>query len=85
MGSFFLKKTLGLFLIYLLLISCSGGKAEKSIINVWHQMHYENRKVLREVCDEYEKQNPGVRINLTYRETEELRHHGHYSTIGYIV
>lgn len=45
----------------------------KTDINIWHQMLYENRKVLREVCDDYEKQNPDIRINLIYRETEELR------------
>ena len=82
MGSFFFKKTLGIFLIYLFLISCSGGKAEKSIINVWHQMHYENRKVLREVCDQYEKQNPAIQINLTYRETEELRSNFQSAAMG---
>ena len=36
-------------------------------------MLYENRKVLREVCNIYEQQNPQIKINLTYRETEELR------------
>ena len=45
----------------------------KTTINIWHQMLYENRKVLREVCDKYEKNNPDVKISLTYRETEELR------------
>ncbi len=47
--------------------------SSKFNIDIWHQMLYENRKVLREVCDEYEKDNPHVKINLTYRETEELR------------
>ena len=36
-------------------------------------MLYENRKVLREVCDDYENNNLDIKINLTYRETEELR------------
>ena len=45
----------------------------KTVINIWHQMLYENRKVLRQVCDDYEKKNPNIKINLTYRETEELR------------
>jgi len=45
-------------------------------------MHYENRKVLREVCDEYEKQNPQVKINLTYRETEELRSNYQSAAMG---
>ena len=35
-------------------------------------MLYENRKLLREVCDQYEKIIRN-KINLTYRETEELR------------
>ena len=36
-------------------------------------MLYENRKLLKDVCEEYEKNNPGINIQLTYRETEELR------------
>ena len=28
-----------------------------TVINVWHQMLYENREVLRDVCDRYEKNN----------------------------
>ena len=52
----------------------SGLMADsQSVINIWHQMLYENRKALRDVCDEYEKRNPDIKINLTYRETEELR------------
>ena len=47
--------------------------SSKVDIDIWHQMLYENRKVLREVCDKYEKNNSHVKINLTYRETEELR------------
>ena len=29
----------------------------QSVINIWHQMLYENRKALRDVCDEYETRN----------------------------
>ncbi len=36
-------------------------------------MLYENRKALREVCDKYEESHPEIKIELTYRETEELR------------
>ena len=56
----------------LILFSCIWANAGLTI-NIWHQMLYENRKVLREVCDKYEKNNPNIKINLTYRETEELR------------
>ena len=58
---------------YILLITVFSVLYSKTDINIWHQMLYENRKVLREVCDDYEKQNLDIRINLTYRETEELR------------
>ena len=57
----------------ILLITVFSVLYSKTDINIWHQMLYENRKVLREVCDDYEKQNLDIRINLTYRETEELR------------
>ena len=53
------------FLLALFFMSCSDGDSGKSKINIWHQMHYENRKVLREICDEYEQQNSNLQINLT--------------------
>ena len=59
--------------IFWLFIISSLFSSSISVINIWHQMLYENRKLLREVCDQYEKNNPGIKINLTYRETEELR------------
>ena len=57
----------------ILLAAVFSSIYSKTDINIWHQMLYENRKVLREVCDDYERHNPDIRINLTYRETEELR------------
>ncbi len=45
-------------------------------------MLYENRKALREVCDKYEESHPEIKIDLTYRETEELRSNFQSSTIG---
>ena len=59
--------------IFCLILISSLFSGSISVINIWHQMLYENRKLLREVCDQYEKNNPGIKINLTYRETEELR------------
>ena len=59
-------------LLLIIIFSYSWGNT-KMVINVWHQMLYENRKVLREVCDDYERQYPNIKVNLTYRETEELR------------
>ena len=45
-------------------------------------MLYENRKVLREVCDQYEESHTGIKINLTYRETEELRSNFQAAAMG---
>ena len=59
--------------IFIIISKPTETDKTKTVINIWHQMLYENRKVLREVCDDYEKNNPGIKINLTYRETEELR------------
>lgn len=36
-------------------------------------MIYSYRDVLRQAADSFERENPGVKIVLTYRETEELR------------
>ena len=58
---------------FLIIISSFIWGDSKTVINIWHQMLYENRKVLREACDDYEENNPYIKINLTYRETEELR------------
>ena len=61
------------YLISVVIVFSYIWGSPKTDINIWHQMLYENRKVLREVCDDYEKNNPDIKINLTYRETEELR------------
>ena len=58
-------KSLTRYLIIISIVfSCIYGKS-KTVINIWHQMLYENRKVLREVCDNYEKNNPDIQINLS--------------------
>ncbi|MAP84925.1 MAG: maltose/maltodextrin transport permease-like protein, partial [Candidatus Marinimicrobia bacterium] len=57
-------------------------QSDKTVIHIWHQMLYENRKALREVCDRYEEFHPEIKINLTYRETEELRSNFQSSAIG---
>ncbi|MCC7430315.1 extracellular solute-binding protein [bacterium] len=66
----------------LILLIFAEAQAEQVKINLWHQMLYSNRVVLREVCDAYEKQNPNVKIQLTYRETEELRSNFQSSAMG---
>ncbi len=69
-------------MILFTLFSCGEQEKNTSTINIWHQMHYETRKVLREVCDQYEAQNPAIQINLIYRETEELRSNFQSSAMG---
>lgn len=36
-------------------------------------MMYSQREVLKELVDAYEKNNPNIKVQVTYRETEELR------------
>ena len=67
-----MKYSVKYLLFVIIFFSCIWG-SPKTVINIWHQMLYENRKVLREVCDDYENNNLDIKINLTYRETEELR------------
>lgn len=68
-------------MILLFIYSC-GTVSEKTTINIWHQMLYENRKALRDMCDIYELDHPDVQINLLYRETEELRSNYQSSAMG---
>lgn len=62
------------YYLFLLITFCSmAAQAEKMRIHVWHQMIYGHRQVLTEVLKEFEKQNPDIIVQATYRETEELR------------
>jgi len=47
--------------------------ADKMRIQIWHQMIYGHRQVLAEAIQNFEKENPDITIQATYRETEELR------------
>nr|HPI41336.1 extracellular solute-binding protein [Pseudobdellovibrionaceae bacterium] len=46
---------------------------KKVRLQIWHQMIYSHRAILADAVEEYEKRNPHIDIDLTYRETEELR------------
>ena len=61
---------------------CDSSETDVTTINIWHQMLYENRKILREVCDKYQAEHPEIHIELTYRETEELRANFQSSAMG---
>lgn len=62
------------FILFLsLLLSSSVVLAEPLRIQIWHQMIYGHRQVLSDALRIFEKENSGVIIQETYRETEELR------------
>ncbi|WP_291515801.1 extracellular solute-binding protein [Bdellovibrio sp. ArHS] len=61
-------------LFFSLLFLSPLAKAAKPLrIQLWHQMIYGHRVVLSEALRQFEKENPGVTVQETYRETEELR------------
>lgn len=60
--------------VLLMLISFSAlSDTQKVTIQLWHQMIYSHREVLKTIVDDFEKANPEIKVNVTYRETEELR------------
>ena len=67
-----LKSALAFFAA--LLVSCAV-KAQEPVmtIRLWHQLMYSHRDIQAEALREFEKQNPGVRVESLYRETEALR------------
>ncbi len=67
------------WLAALLLLSCPAFAAE---IQVWHQMMYAQRAVLREAADRFEAAHPNTKITLVYRETEDLRSAFQTAVIG---
>ena len=77
-----LNRFLYSWLIIFFLGGCNTPTENVTTINIWHQMLYENRKILREVCDVYELEHPDIHIELTYRETEELRANFQSSAMG---
>lgn len=62
-------------LVFLLGFLCSSviAQAAPMRLQLWHQMIYGHRVVLSEALRNFEKQNPEIVIQETYRETEELR------------
>ncbi|MCF7801961.1 MAG: extracellular solute-binding protein, partial [Candidatus Marinimicrobia bacterium] len=42
-------------------------------IHLWHQRPAPSRAVLHDLINQYEQENPGVEIQLLYKENEELR------------
>jgi len=65
------KVAVFIFLIFIL-ISC---KQEENItkIHLWHQMEPAKRPLLKELCDDFEQNNPGTKVIHLQKGTEELR------------
>jgi maltose-binding protein MalE len=66
-----------ILLISLLITTLLGGctKDDRMHIRIWHQMRVEERVVMERQIQRFMLQNPGVRVEQLYKETEELRNH----------
>lgn len=61
------------WLLCLFFLRAEPSLAQETKIHVWHQMIYSYRQVLASAARRFESAHPGVKVVLTYRETEELR------------
>lgn len=59
--------------LFLLLLTSCGRKADENEITIWHQMRVDEREILERQLDEFMKLNPGIKVTQIYKETEELR------------
>lgn len=59
-----------IFVLALLLVSSASASTQ---IQLWHQMIYSHREVLKDVVKKFEEANPEIKVHVIYRETEELR------------
>ncbi len=61
-----------LFLVTLTFWGCSKREAPEEIV-IWHTMRPEETRQLQSQIDEFQKQNPGIKIIQLFKETEEMR------------
>ncbi|MCC6493455.1 MAG: extracellular solute-binding protein [Pirellulales bacterium] len=61
-----------LAVVALLLSGCAPADAPR-VINLWHQMRPEDRAVLAQRIELFQRARPGVQVRALYKETEELR------------
>ncbi len=66
----------------IVLVLISNVVYAKTTIQLWHQMIYSHREVLRDLVRDFEKENPDISVSVTYRETEELRSAFQSSAMG---
>ncbi len=64
------------------MIIFSNNAMANTTIQLWHQMIYSHREVLKKVVDDFEAKHPTIKVQVTYRETEELRSAFQSSSMG---
>ncbi len=60
-------------LIAIFPLGCRSESNATRTVTLWHQMSPAERETLNEAVDRFERDNPQVRVNVLYKETEELR------------
>lgn len=70
---FFLRVSFLVSLVIGVMLRANVCVAEPLRLQLWHQMIYGHRVVLSEALRNFEKDNPDIVVQETYRETEELR------------
>ncbi|MBX2994567.1 MAG: extracellular solute-binding protein [Bdellovibrionaceae bacterium] len=69
-----MKLLTALLLGSFLLPICAKAEADTVVtIRLWHQLMYAHRDVQAEALREFERHNPGIRVESLYRDTESLR------------
>jgi arabinogalactan oligomer/maltooligosaccharide transport system permease protein len=61
-----------LFLFAAVLVGC-GDRDPDRVVNLWHQMRPEDRAVLAQRIDAFQREHPDISVRALYKETEELR------------
>jgi len=69
-----MKRIIMLCLILTLsILGCERESQDKITVHLWHQMEPEKRPVLKQVIEEFEKNNPDITVVVLAKGTEELR------------
>lgn len=58
--------------VAVLIYSCSDADIRPKIL-IWHQMRVDERELLESQLERFRKENPDIRVEQLYKETEELR------------
>ena len=60
-------------LVAILPLGCRSESTTTRTVTLWHQMTAAERETLNEAVERFERDNPQVRVNVLYKETEDLR------------